>query len=736
MVHVAMGNLHRGVTLVDSANSLIPLMRNDSVAYRSIKRLQTIITSSAEYDLMIAYGKRALELAQRHIRSDSVRMSCLASTYYSLACLNERRSAYTEALDFVQNGLRFATVVGDSGLMSGSHLLTGVVNHWLKRYDIATDHYARAREISRRVKYIQGEAYAQANIGELYLDRGKHAEAILELRKVLVIIDNSGQSDQSAFRVLRASVLSNIGKVHEARRHYDSAIVYLTVALEDADTKKFGGGFLLSRLKNALARIYVKIGKVDRAEQLANDVIRHSNDEFTQEYMEANQILANVYEWKRNFEKALFHHRQYARVMDTIYNIERQKQITLLQQNLELETREKVIQVLEQQNNLQADAAYYQRIVIGIISVAALFFICLAFIYYVRYRHKQKINALLHSQKREIEIKNAELEQLSIVASKTNNAVIIANQHGEIEWSNNSFELLTGYSVQEWRKMNIHNIFGIRSNLTNERIFGPILDGYQGYIHETKYIHRDGSHRWVAVSVTPVKGERNLKLVVLATDISRIKQAEEQLKHSLREKETLLKEVHHRVKNNLQIVHSLLNWQSEGLADANALEVIRVSKSRIKAMALIHQKLYQSDSLDDIDFHDYALQLVNFLLQMHSKESVRYSILTDGMVLGVNTSITLGLILNEVISNALKYGFPLGGSNSKIEILLQDLSQTHYRFVVRDNGIGLPPAFNVMQSSSLGLRLVATLCEQLEGELHYTVNNGTEFEIIFPKAIH
>jgi two-component sensor histidine kinase len=196
--------------------------------------------------------------------------------------------------------------------------------------------------------------------------------------------------------------------------------------------------------------------------------------------------------------------------------------------------------------------------------------------------------------------------------------------------------------------------------------------------------------------------------------------------------EILLKEIHHRVKNNLQVISSLLDLQSRGIENEEALATFMEGQNRVKAMALIHQKLYQNDDLASIDFAEYAKQLMSELASIYpASKNVKTSVSADGQTsFDIDTAIPLGLILNELISNAYKYGFNKE-NEGKLSVALESLGVGKHQLTVRDSGPGLPADFDFSKAKSLGLRLVRRLAKQLYGSVSYQSRQGAEFVIIF-----
>jgi two-component sensor histidine kinase len=203
----------------------------------------------------------------------------------------------------------------------------------------------------------------------------------------------------------------------------------------------------------------------------------------------------------------------------------------------------------------------------------------------------------------------------------------------------------------------------------------------------------------------------------------------------IKEKEWLLREIHHRVKNNLQVTMSLLNIQSSVMKNSDALEAIQNSQRRMQAMALIHQKLYQSDNLALIDMSDYIPELVTYLKESFDDgNKIIFELLTPSIKLDIAQAVPLGLILNEAITNAIKYAFPNGGQG-KISISIKEGPKTLFTMIVKDNGVGLPHNFNLKNHSSLGMTLMKGLTEQLQGDFEITADKGTIITVIFAGVI-
>lgn len=265
----------------------------------------------------------------------------------------------------------------------------------------------------------------------------------------------------------------------------------------------------------------------------------------------------------------------------------------------------------------------------------------------------------------------------------------------------------------------------LREAIRNQRGCTAILRNYR----------KDGTLFWNELSISPIFDSNGTltHYIGIQNDISDRIQAEHVLRASLEEKDLLLREVHHRVKNNLQVISSIFSLQAQYNDDPEILSLLADSQNRIRSMALIHEKLYQSKSLAQIDFTDYIRNLVSNLFSSYnvSANLVRLKLDICALSLNIDTAIPCGLLINELVSNALKHAFP-NERPGEIRIVLEEIPENQLHLVIRDDGIGLPDGLELQQSNSLGLRLVRALTRQLVGTMNAYTDGGAVFELTFP----
>lgn len=319
-------------------------------------------------------------------------------------------------------------------------------------------------------------------------------------------------------------------------------------------------------------------------------------------------------------------------------------------------------------------------------------------------------------------------------------AIAMIDVEGKIQKVNKSFELLFGYSREELRGKDL-----LKHQLPEKR-YNEIEDIYENVFSNkglTKYyedqrITKDGEVKDLLIGALPVIiDDEPIAAFGIYTDITKLRSTEKDLKASLKDKEVLLSEIHHRVKNNLAIISGLLmleamNWDEE----TEVHKVLMQSKLRIHSMAKIHEKLYESDDFANLNLENYIAELVETIYDsVQGKEhNVQVSMDCDKMELNINQALPSALIVNELVTNSFKYAFN-DKEPGKLKVKFKDENDS-VRIVVEDNGPGLPENFKQMTKESLGHKLVSQLVKQLDGEIEVKTSRdrGTRYEVIFDKS--
>lgn len=325
------------------------------------------------------------------------------------------------------------------------------------------------------------------------------------------------------------------------------------------------------------------------------------------------------------------------------------------------------------------------------------------------------------------------------IVSTMSNFLLLLDENKRIVNVNQATLHLFGYKKEELIGKKVDILFARKKDSATifEKKKNKSYYSVNSIVNKESTLHsKKGDNIPVILSISPIIGDSSqiIGLVLIGSDIKDLKQAETRIKYSLEEKEVLLQEVHHRVKNNLQIISSLLNLQTRYIHDKEDLEIFRESQSRVKSMAIIHELLYQSSDFAHIDFKEYISSLVAYLFQYYSvdPQKIKFNLNVDSTMLGMETAIPCGLIVNELISNSLKYAFP-NGCTGYISVSLHPHSD-HYLLEIEDNGIGLPDNIEFEKTDTLGLRLVMGLINQIDGTIELKADSGTKYQINFSEV--
>jgi len=365
--------------------------------------------------------------------------------------------------------------------------------------------------------------------------------------------------------------------------------------------------------------------------------------------------------------------------------------------------------------------------------------IVLLILFIANFISKRRYAAHLEEQIRERtkQLEESEKESRNIF-NNAHDAIIIMEPHKEIVYDCNDRACeIYGFSRREFIGMSLAAV-SRNVDLGKERIKETIHQG--DYLNfETVQYRKDGSEMFLEVNASVINYRGKLAILSINRDITQRKHAEQQIEKSLKEKEILLKEIHHRVKNNLQVISSLLDLQADALGDTYINKAIQDSKDRIYSMALVHENLYQFGDLARINGIEYIHKLVEYLFDTYGDLAGNITsmvkIETPSLELNMETAIPIGLILTELLSNALKHAFP-PGEKGEIHIDLCPGIPGMLILVVSDDGVGLPPNLNVRESQSLGLQLVHLLTQQVKGTIEIKRSKGTTVTITFPYQEH
>ncbi|MBN2378486.1 tetratricopeptide repeat protein [candidate division WOR-3 bacterium] len=565
-----------------------------------------------------------------------------------------------------------------------SNRILGIVYALKGTYDKALEHYHQAVEIFEETGNKEGLANSFSNIGIVYKNRGSYEQALFYQQKALENFKEIGDRNGVAYSY------KNIGLLYDKRGSYEQALEYYLQALDIFQQEEDKKGIAVCCA--SIGVVYKKQTEYDEALEYYRKALEVFSEIGNKQFVaHTYNNIGIVYKNQSSYNQAL---KYYNKALKIFTEIGDKRGIANSYGNLGV--------IYEKKGDYEKSLEYY-------------------------------MNALQTFE---------EMGDKQNVAISYGNIGHVHTQLGHFDAAQDyllkGLEQTQEIGAKEWEM----HIYGYLSELFEVKDdFEKSLAFHKKFSQLKEKIFSDESAGKISQMKTRFEMEKKekeaeiyrLRNVELEAEIVERRKVEEQIKASLEEKEVLLREVHHRVKNNLQVISSLLNLQSRYGKDKNMLRIFDQSQNRIESMALIHEKLYESEDLARIDLKEYLQKLTSSLFASYKIQSnkVALQINISDVLLGIEKAIPLALIINELISNSLQHAFP-EGKKGRISIDLKE-DKENYLLTLVDNGIGLPQDFDIDNSKSLGLRLVKMLVDQLQGDLNFTGKKGTEFNIKFPK---
>lgn len=345
-------------------------------------------------------------------------------------------------------------------------------------------------------------------------------------------------------------------------------------------------------------------------------------------------------------------------------------------------------------------------------------------------------NDITDKKKAENELRESE-ERLKLTLDALKDGIWDWNLKTDKTFISPSFYKMLGYEPDEFPQ-----IFDYAKKLVHPEDYekslkkiGEIISNNKKYYHEFRMKSKNDDWRWIQSRGKIVERDYNnnpIRIVGIHTDITEKKIAEAKIEKSLIEKTNLIREIHHRVKNNMQIVSSLLNLQKRYVEDEEAINVLQGSQDRIRTMAMIHEKLYKSQNFTHVNIKEYVDDLIYNLRYSYAMPAEKIKLISqieEDITLNIETALPCGLIISELVSNCIKYAFP-NDLTGILDISLRS-NDNHYSLTVKDNGIGLPKNFDMAKTGTLGMQLILNLVDQLEGKITFETDPGLEYHIDF-----
>jgi len=648
----------------------------------------------SEYDESLDYSSKALQIFEeiKDKRGIAKTYSCIGMVYNYL-------SDYKVALEYLLKAVGLYEEVGDRLGIAKSYHNIGMIYFDQKSYDFALKYDFLARDIYEKIGYKEGVGMILNNIGSIYLLMEDLGSALDYYKKSLPIHEEMGNI------VVTARALSNIGSTYINMGKHEKSIDYFLRSLkmkeESGDRLGMTATFInIGKAYMNLSDYNKSLDYMQKGLDIALDIGAISIQ--IPAYLE----LHNLYKETGDYKLSLEYFTMYQELNQEVFHEKNAEKIANLQIKYEAERKEKEAEIFRLKNVELEEMVAERTAELG--------------------------SEIIERTRAEESLRESEERYRSLQANIPV-GVFRTTPAGEYLSANVALADMLGYeTVDELIGIPVANAYaspegrqGFIDSIDEE---GMVVD------FETQLKRKDDTVIWVSFNSRAVADENGAIIHYdgIVEDITERKRAEKQIKSSLAEKEVLLREVHHRVENNMQIISSLLNLQAGYVEDENLLMVFKESQNRIRAMSLIHDSLYKSEDFAQINFAEYIQILAQRAFNAYSPDSrdISLEVNVDDVYLDINTSIPVALIINELVSNVVKHAFP-GGKNGRLTIGFEEYEEGKYLLKVADDGVGLPDGFDPENQDSLGMGLITALVMQINGELKIDGEDGAVFSIKF-----
>ncbi|MEI6683832.1 MAG: histidine kinase dimerization/phosphoacceptor domain -containing protein [Bacteroidota bacterium] len=654
-----------------------------------------------------------------------------------IGTLNRMLGNYSDARNYFMKGLKLAESTNKPGL-TGKFLNYLAANYQSTReFEKAIVLYKNALAVFQRTNDKSAECDVLNNIGSLYLDEDKNELALAHFRDLLKIADTNE-------RGLIGTVYTRIGHVYFKMKDYKRSLEYNRMALQirrrfrsavevNSSLINIGGDFYMMG-KTDSGRYYIERGLNMALRNNRQDLVANA---YRHQYL--------YYQSLGDFRLALDYYHKYSAAAAVMEQERTRSNISILETTKQIQSIKASGKKIKTEHELQTLTSEFQeyeitfvKILTRLASVLMIIFL-IQFLYTRRVRRDmQKLNERLSdeiTEREKTESQTREREQqFRFLSENSIDFIMHMDSQRQCIYSSPASLKVYGYNPEEVLLLSPDALTHHDYLEFTEGKFKEMLAtrSSQQFIYQAK--KKNGNSFWVESILNPLfdpitgifKG-----VVGVTRDIQERKTKEIEIMEGTKQKENLLKEIHHRVKNNFAILVSLINMQMAQTKNQELFQSLTNLQLRIRTMALVHEMLYRSKDFENISFSDYLRSLASVIAGTYNRRDIILSLDADESVMDIEASIPLGLIVNEILSNSYKHAFPDGRSGHIGIAFSTDAETGNYCLVLQDDGIGMPAGIQLHQYKSMGLQVVQILCQQIEGDLNLTCDQGTKFTITY-----
>ncbi len=668
----------------------------------------------------------------------------LNEVYKGMALLFMDLGRRDRAIEYLQKRMVYAKRHKITEELAGTYIRLGQLSYEQGDTNEAFRFYFEALTLKPKLKKFYQQIWVMKSIGNLYLSSKKYDIALYYYREAI-------KENPKDLGNQNGTIYSIIAHTYEKKNDLGKALYYNKIAL--AFRIKENQQLLLTSSLLNIGHVFLKTGNYDSSLYYLETGLRNADLLKINFLKEAGyKNLYELYLAKKDWKSALFALQAYNSAQNIVENEKNKDQVTLMENNRIINEKEKQTEKLRAENAIQKLEMKNRNLLVLLLITLSLLTIAVAvYIQQLLIKNKkakkivEDINDQLHDEIKEHVIQNEELskreQEYRFLADHSVDLITLMDSNFKCLYISPSSEFFLGYTPEELLSLEDYRDL---IHQDSRKSFSIEFDGMMDYHDPTRFVYqvikKDGSAFWVESNINPIFDPLTGKLKAMLSitrDVSSQIDQEEALMEVARQKELLIKEVHHRVKNNLAILTSLVNMQKSEFTDIKTLDIFSDLQFRVRAMALVHEQLYKSRNIEVLPIGEYLSKLVEIVSSAFSTKRVEVHQDFYNEIVDVEITLPLGLIVNELLTNAYKYAFP-DNKEGNIWVTYKKAPRRKKSTVemrcltVRDDGIGLPSDFDFSQRTSMGSQIIHLLTRQLEGEIKINGTKGASFSIILP----
>jgi len=659
----------------------------------------------------------------------------IAKSYSNLGIISARMGNLTEALDYFQKALDINLLKSHLDGMGQSYNNIGNIYYQMRNWDQALELYAKAQDIHLEMGFAHRLAATKGNIGQVYIRKNDFSKGLAYLEESLKI--RMEINDQAGM----VESYNNIGNLHSDIGDLDKAGEFLKKSLE------------LSRIigdQRMISHASINTGKLLARQNLLNEAIKftHEGLDVASEYQlkfvveTALNQLAELYAQASDFENAYKYAREFSVISQEILDEQKAKNISELQIEYKARENQQRIEFLEQQSEYDQVQIKQSRTITIFLSLLFITGLIIAIFIFILFKQNSKILLLKQEQEAEKAIQKKQNDLKALLKTHAQTMILLDNDLNVMLYNAPAVFWFQKYLNLKLENISsFANIDGSLSSFLKDKVLNESLKGYS--VELEKSVLLNDEKYFFKFFCNPVF-EEDVKVIqsvsLMIEDVTEQRATQERIEKDLKEKETLIKEIHHRVKNNMQVIMSLIRMQSMYFKQSELNEPFKDLEQRIAAMSYVHEDLYRSENLSDIRFDDYMAKISSNLNGIFGGGiRVNNFIQMDNPLVNIDFAMPLGLVANELITNAIKHAFKTekkqdSNKEKRIDVFFNE-NVDFYELKVFDNGNGKDVSKKELTSKSMGFQLIKIIVEeQLRGQWDLKVNGGYKVTVTIPRA--